>query len=146
MVQNPDPAKKYFYFGNEVFFSKGKWRVVQNGEWFEFYDWEKAEESKKFSLEKKDRPHYGKTVTKTNLWKDLETLNPIEYVVKINLDLHMSNDGKSWPTIRTQAKQLHLNPETICRAVNSLQEKHILKIKKVPGRGGLRNEYWLKNL
>jgi len=65
---------------------------------------------------------------------DLEGLGPSERCVLISLRLHADREGKCFPSLRTLARQLSVNPKTILRAVKKLETKGYVKIVVRRGR------------
>lgn len=101
----------------------------------DFYK-EKAE-----GLKKPIRPRsWWIRIPKKWWFEDLSGLSFSERCVLISLKLHADKQGKCFPSLRTMAQQLKVNPHTILKAVRNLEKKGFVKIVVVRGRF---NSYFL---
>ena len=104
---------------------------------------EAEHEERKMYYGKKREYWQGNLITPTRLRIIYKHLGPYEIVVYHGLAIHADVEGHCWPSMRTLAKELHLDKDTVNRCILSLREKGFIKIKKTRGKGGARFEYWL---
>jgi len=100
-----------------------------------------AFESRK--IEDKKRYWKGNLITKTRLREIYSPLNPYEIVIYEELGTHADAAGYCFPSMRTVAKDMHLDKNTVKFYIHALEAKGFLKIGIKPGTQGKRHEYWL---
>jgi hypothetical protein len=142
-IKNSDIKKKYSYFGEEVFYSRGQWHIVRGGEWFDFNDWARAEElpAGKSAAEKKS---WWFKITRKRWVNDWGALNPIQRATLQTLWLYAGNKDSCYPSKRTLARDLNISERTIDKTIKDLEKLKCLKIERCKNRVGIFNKYWLK--
>lgn len=143
-IKNPDIKKKYSYFGEEVFYTKGAWHIVTNGEWFTFENqgWKDAEEqtTQKSAAEKKS---WWFKITRKRWVNDWGDLNPTQRATLQTLWLYAGNKTLCFPSIKTLAADLNSSERTIDRTIKKLEKLKYIKIEKCKNRVGVFNKYSL---
>ena len=104
---------------------------------------EAEHEERKIYYGKKREYWRGNLITPTRLRIIYKPLDPYEIVVYHGLAIYADVTGYCWPSMRTLAKDLKIDKDTVNRCILSLQEKGFIKIKKTRGKGGARFDYWL---